>query len=151
MWREFSRQYLLLHEERSPSRHSVSRSAAEALPNRWTSNARRDCRRQLWPKAISIRCLRHDSRVTRFHKIFDLLVSTARWPRRLDSHYAKVRRKTICLSIFAHFAIIFRMVSSYLVHHGYSSTAEKFADITGQSFTEDIASIKTRQSKSSIA
>lgn len=39
------------------------------------------------------------------------------------------------------------MVSSYLVHHGYSSTAEKFADITGQSFTEDIASIKTRQSK----
>lgn len=41
----------------------------------------------------------------------------------------------------------FRMVSSYLVHHGYSSTAEKFAEITGQSFTEDIASIKTRQSK----
>lgn len=39
------------------------------------------------------------------------------------------------------------MVSSYLVHHGYSSTAEKFADITGQSFTEDISSIKTRQSK----
>lgn len=42
---------------------------------------------------------------------------------------------------------IFRMVSSYLVHHGYSSTAEKFSEITGQSFTEPIASIKTRQSK----
>ena len=39
------------------------------------------------------------------------------------------------------------MVSSYLVHHGYSSTAEKFSEITGQSFTEDIVSIKTRQSK----
>lgn len=45
------------------------------------------------------------------------------------------------------YRFIFRMVSSYLVHHGYSSTAEKFAEITGQSFTEDIASIKTRQSK----
>lgn len=38
------------------------------------------------------------------------------------------------------------MVSSYLVHHGYSSTAEKFAEITGQVYAEDIASIKTRQS-----
>jgi len=42
------------------------------------------------------------------------------------------------------------MVSSYLVHHGYSGTAEKFADITGQRFTEDITSIKTRQSKSVV-
>jgi len=41
--------------------------------------------------------------------------------------------------------IMQKMVSSYLVHHGYSSTAEKFAEITGQSFTEDISSIKTRQ------
>jgi AraC-like DNA-binding protein len=39
------------------------------------------------------------------------------------------------------------MVSSYLVHHGYSATAEKFTEITGQTFTEDINSIKTRQSK----
>ena len=39
------------------------------------------------------------------------------------------------------------MVSSFLVHHGYSGTAEKFSEITGQSFTEDISSIKTRQSK----
>jgi hypothetical protein len=39
------------------------------------------------------------------------------------------------------------MVSSYLVHHGYSSTAEKFAEITGQKFSEDLTSIKTRQSK----
>lgn len=38
------------------------------------------------------------------------------------------------------------MISSYLVHHGYSSTAETFAKITGQTFTEDITSIKTRQS-----
>jgi Ran-binding protein 9/10 len=38
------------------------------------------------------------------------------------------------------------MVLSYLVHHGYSSTAQKFAEITGQNFTEDINSIKTRQS-----
>lgn len=41
--------------------------------------------------------------------------------------------------------IMQKMVSSYLVHHGYSSTAEKFAEITGQTFTEDMGSIKTRQ------
>lgn len=40
-----------------------------------------------------------------------------------------------------------RMVSSYLVHHGFSSTAEAFAKSTGQTFNEDLASIKTRQSK----
>lgn len=40
----------------------------------------------------------------------------------------------------------FRMVSSYLVHHGFSSTAEAFAKSTGQTFNEDIASIKNRQS-----
>lgn len=39
------------------------------------------------------------------------------------------------------------MVSSYLVHHGFSSTAEAFAKSTGQTFNEDLASIKTRQSK----
>jgi hypothetical protein len=39
------------------------------------------------------------------------------------------------------------MVLSYLVHHGYSSTAEKFSEVTGQNFTEDINNIKTRQSK----
>lgn len=38
------------------------------------------------------------------------------------------------------------MVSSYLVHHGFSSTAEAFAKSTGQTFNEDLASIKTRQS-----
>lgn len=41
--------------------------------------------------------------------------------------------------------IMQKMVSSYLVHHGYSATAEKFTEITGQTFTEDINSIKTRQ------
>lgn len=39
------------------------------------------------------------------------------------------------------------MVLSYLIHHGYSTTAEKFAEITGQPLHEDINSIKTRQSK----
>ncbi|XP_063699691.1 ran-binding protein 9 isoform X2 [Culicoides brevitarsis] len=41
--------------------------------------------------------------------------------------------------------ILHRMVSSYLVHHGFSSTAEAFAKSTGQTFNEDLASIKTRQ------
>lgn len=38
------------------------------------------------------------------------------------------------------------MVSSYLVHHGYCSTAEAFAQSTGQAFDEEVTSIKTRQS-----
>lgn len=39
------------------------------------------------------------------------------------------------------------MVSSYLVHHGYSSTAESFAKATEQNLNEEMTSIKTRQSK----
>ncbi|XP_035679367.1 ran-binding protein 9-like isoform X1 [Branchiostoma floridae] len=38
-----------------------------------------------------------------------------------------------------------RMVSTYLVHHGYCSTAEAFAKSTGQSFTEELTSMKNRQ------
>ena len=41
-----------------------------------------------------------------------------------------------------------RIVSTYLVHHGYCATAEAFAKSTGQSFTEEMASIKNRQSES---
>jgi hypothetical protein len=40
-----------------------------------------------------------------------------------------------------------RMVSTYLVHHGYCATAESFAHGTGQVFDEEITSIKNRQSK----
>ena len=43
-----------------------------------------------------------------------------------------------------------RIVSTYLVHHGYCATAEAFAKSTGQSFPEEIASIKNRQSESLI-
>ncbi|XP_074617620.1 ran-binding protein 9-like [Acropora palmata] len=38
-----------------------------------------------------------------------------------------------------------KIVSTYLVHHGYCATAEAFAKSTGQSFPEEIASIKNRQ------
>ncbi|PVD20735.1 hypothetical protein C0Q70_18896 [Pomacea canaliculata] len=38
-----------------------------------------------------------------------------------------------------------RIVSTYLVHHGYCSTAEAFARATTQQITEDISSIKNRQ------
>ncbi|KAK9505116.1 hypothetical protein O3M35_009244 [Rhynocoris fuscipes] len=37
------------------------------------------------------------------------------------------------------------LVLSYLIHHGYSATAEAFASGTGLEFTEDISSIKNRQ------
>lgn len=38
-----------------------------------------------------------------------------------------------------------RIVQTYLVHHGYCSTAEAFSRSTGQSFDEDVCSIKNRQ------
>lgn len=42
-------------------------------------------------------------------------------------------------------ALLHKWVSSYLVHNGYSSTAEAFARSTGQALREDLASIKNRQ------
>ncbi|XP_060520448.1 ran-binding protein 9 isoform X2 [Cylas formicarius] len=42
-------------------------------------------------------------------------------------------------------AILNKMVSTYLVHHGYCNTAEAFAHITDQPFNEDMLSIKNRQ------
>nr|KAG5696600.1 hypothetical protein BaRGS_034061 [Batillaria attramentaria] len=38
-----------------------------------------------------------------------------------------------------------RIVSTYLIHHGYCSTAEAFAKSTTQPIEEDISSIKSRQ------
>lgn len=38
-----------------------------------------------------------------------------------------------------------KIVSTYLVHHGYCATAESFARSTGQAFEEELASIKNRQ------
>lgn len=42
-------------------------------------------------------------------------------------------------------SLLNKVVSSYLIHHGYSSTAESFAKITGEPFREELASIKNRQ------
>ncbi|VEN44987.1 unnamed protein product [Callosobruchus maculatus] len=42
-------------------------------------------------------------------------------------------------------AILNKMVSTYLIHHGYCNTAEAFAHITEQPFNEDMTSIKNRQ------
>ncbi|XP_053614314.1 ran-binding protein 9 isoform X2 [Plodia interpunctella] len=41
--------------------------------------------------------------------------------------------------------VLHRMVSTYLVHHGYCSTAQAFSRATSQPITEDVASIKNRQ------
>ncbi|VVC96517.1 unnamed protein product [Leptidea sinapis] len=46
--------------------------------------------------------------------------------------------------------VLHRMVSTYLVHHGYCSTAQAFSRATGQTIDEDIASIKNRQRISSL-
>ncbi|XP_045598084.1 ran-binding protein 9 isoform X2 [Procambarus clarkii] len=41
--------------------------------------------------------------------------------------------------------MLHRMVSTYLVHHGYCATAEAFARSTSQDFDEELTSIKNRQ------
>ncbi|XP_012544188.2 ran-binding protein 10 isoform X3 [Bombyx mori] len=46
--------------------------------------------------------------------------------------------------------VLHRMVSTYLVHHGYCSTAQAFSRATGQPIDEDIASIKNRQRVSKL-
>jgi hypothetical protein len=42
-------------------------------------------------------------------------------------------------------AVLRKMVSSYLVHHGYSQTAEAFARSTGTEIAEELASMRNRQ------
>ncbi|KAL5290178.1 RANBP10 family protein [Megaselia abdita] len=42
-------------------------------------------------------------------------------------------------------ALLHKMVSSYLVHNGYSTTVEEFAKTTEQNYSEEISSIKNRQ------
>ncbi|KAL0820048.1 hypothetical protein ABMA28_006005 [Loxostege sticticalis] len=46
--------------------------------------------------------------------------------------------------------VLHRMVSTYLVHHGYCGTAQAFSRSTGQPIVEDIASIKNRQRVSKL-
>lgn len=41
--------------------------------------------------------------------------------------------------------VLQRIVSTYLVHHGYSQTAETFARSTGQEIAEELASMRNRQ------
>ena len=43
--------------------------------------------------------------------------------------------------------ILRKLISTYLVHHGYSATAEAFAKSVGHVFEEELASIRNRQSK----
>ncbi|XP_063540472.1 ran-binding protein 10 isoform X2 [Cydia strobilella] len=46
--------------------------------------------------------------------------------------------------------VLHRMVSTYLVHHGYCSTATAFSRATGQPIQEDIQSIRNRQKVSKL-
>jgi len=41
--------------------------------------------------------------------------------------------------------VLHKMVSTYLVHHGYSQTAESFASTAGQEISEELTSMKNRQ------
>lgn len=61
-----------------------------------------------------------------------------------------IHRTNPVYDFFLYSHIIVRIVSTYLVHHGYCATAEAFAKSTGQSFTEELASIKNRQSEPTV-
>lgn len=88
--------------------------------------------------------LPQSQRSTHFH--CQMIKATGPWSCKSENK-KKIQMKKSLSSTYLLWFSISRMVSSYLVHHGYSATAEKFSEITGQSFTEDIVSIKTRQSK----
>lgn len=64
-----------------------------------------------------------------------------------NDEYKVDETKTI---IKTKFSLIFRIVSTYLVHHGYCNTAEAFAKIIEQPISEDLTSIKNRQSTSTF-
>ena len=42
-------------------------------------------------------------------------------------------------------SVLYNMVLTYLVHHGYSQTAESFARNVGQEISEELASMRNRQ------
>ena len=42
-------------------------------------------------------------------------------------------------------AVLYNMVLTYLVHHGYSQTAESFARSVGQEISEELNSMRNRQ------
>jgi len=44
---------------------------------------------------------------------------------------------------------IIRMVLDYMIHYGYCSSAQVFADTTDQQVDEEMASIRNRQSEGS--
>ena len=47
---------------------------------------------------------------------------------------------------FIEWMLYFRVVSGYLVHHGYHESAETFAQSTGQTLEEEFSSIRSRKS-----
>ena len=42
-------------------------------------------------------------------------------------------------------SVLHNMVATYLVHHGYSQTAESFAKSAGQEISEELTSMRNRQ------
>jgi len=72
----------------------------------------------------------------------------------VEGEMIELRRRTRCLirdlawpSKYGDAQSMLRkMVSSYLVHHGYSQTAEAFARSTGEEISEELASMRNRQS-----
>lgn len=71
----------------------------------------------------------------------------------IEGEMKELRRKT--QAVIANFSwpkalgdwqtVLHKMVSTYLVHHGYSQTAESFASTAGQEISEELTSMKNRQ------
>lgn len=73
-----------------------------------------------------------------------------KWNKRVSSLCRLSEMRNWIISLSLSLCLFSRMVSSYLVHHGYSTTAESFARATEQNLNEEMSSIKTRQSKSTV-
>jgi len=67
----------------------------------------------------------------------------------LEVFLQHISASDLCLCLLTGWSCVrCRLVSTYLIHHGYCSTAESFVQSTGETFDEELVSIRNRQSES---
>lgn len=121
---------------------------AQSVSDRRPADARRSGRRQFRTGAVRLRHRGYDEGIAVSDATLYIRLSGAGKSGGMASFIKQVCMVSIYrISLYMMVGNFRRMVSTYLVHHGYCNTAEAFAHITDQPFTEDLTSIKNRQSK----
>ena len=66
------------------------------------------------------------------------------WPRKHGDAQAVLHNMVNLLNFLFSVSSVGIQVSTYLVHHGYSQTAESFARSAGQEISEELTSMRNR-------